>query len=289
MLTSVGVVIGLIVITSDTLDVRQHLYVRTTTATGLTQDTRVFLQGLQVGRVSQVNPNVTESGLNFVAELSLQQTFPDGTPLQLPRGTVAIITEPSPIAASVIRLEMPSAATDVLAPGDTLESRRLASAVDLLGEVATELKEEVLAMIQQTRMLMERSRRTMATTDAFLSATGSTLDSTRPRIDSALALLTTSLERTNDVLAEVTPRVGPLQDSLTTTLARANLVLSRVDTIAASAQTILTDDQALIHDALAQLASAAAALDHFVREVSRRPTRLLTGVEPPARDTSESR
>ena len=58
VLGSLGVILGLVVVTSDVFDEPQEIYMRTTTATGLTEDTKVLLQGLEVGRLDQINPQV---------------------------------------------------------------------------------------------------------------------------------------------------------------------------------------------------------------------------------------
>ena len=81
MLVSAGVVLGLFLLTSNPLERRQDFFMRATTADGLERDTRVFLQGLQVGRVTQIVPRVDAGELFFVAHLSLLMQYPDGTPL----------------------------------------------------------------------------------------------------------------------------------------------------------------------------------------------------------------
>ena len=97
------------------------------------------------------------------------------------------------------------------------------------------------------------------------------------------------MNRTATILSEVSPRIGPLQDSLMLTLAEARSILSNFDTLATSAQAFLAENRETVRLALEQLAHASRTLDHFAQEVSRRPTRLRTGVEPPPPDTSEAR
>ena len=289
ILGSIGIILGLLVVTSDALDDRAEIYMRAATANGLTNDTRVFLQGLQVGRVMQVNARVEREGLSFVARLSLQATFPDGTPLQVPVGTRGVIAEPSPISASVVRLEFPAnsnAPPSFLQPGDTIESARVPGAFDILGGVASELKEEVLQTLVQTRALIDESTRAIAQSQRMIISTQGVIDSTTPKIDEALVLLATSLERTNELLAEVTPRIGPLQDSLTATLAQARRILGSFDTLATSAHAILNDNRNVVREALDRITSTTRLLNHFAEQVTRRPTRLLTGVKPPPPDSS---
>ena len=293
VLGTFGVILGLIVVTSDLFDEPQEIYMRTTTAAGLTEDTKVLLQGLEVGRLDEINPQVDANGLVFIAHLHLRQTYPDGTPLQILAGTRAVIAEPSPISAAEVRLELPARKVGTepvyLVPGDTIESQRLPGALDLLEGVATELKGQVLATLEQTRTLMQQGTLAIAQTQGMLASTETMFGRTAPQIDSALQLLVNTLEQTEVILSEVSPRIGPMQDSLMLTLAEARSILRNFDTLATSAQDFLEDNRETVRRALEQLTQTTRILDHFAREVSRRPTRLLTGVEPPPPDTAGAR
>ncbi len=289
ILASIGVVLGLLVVTSNALDDRQEIYMRAATANGLTQDTRVFLQGLQIGRVTQVDARVDGLEVSFVAELSIERTYPDGTPLRLPVGTRAVITAPLPISAAEIDLQIPKggAGAAFLQPGDTIDATRLPGAIDLLGELATELKDEVLQTLAQTRDLIEQSTSAIAQTHSVLESTQDVIGASTPQIEEALELLATSLERTDQILTEVSPRIGPLQDSLTAMVSQARRILSSFDSLTATAQDLLNENRSVLQEALARLVHTTRVLDNFAEQVTRRPLRLLTGVKPPPPDTTE--
>jgi ABC-type transporter Mla subunit MlaD len=291
MLAIIGIVLGLLVVTSNALDVRQEFYMRATTADGLNEDTRVFLQGLQVGTVTEVNPRVEVQGVSFVARLSLQRTYPDGTPLQLPVGTQAVIAAPLPISAAEVDLEIPrqTGGTVFLEPGDTIDAHRIPSAMDLLGEVATELKAEVVQTLALSRALIEQSTARIAEADAVIELAEGVFEATTPKIEDALSLLATSLERTDQILAEISPRVGPMQDSLMATLSHARLILSSFDTLAMTAHGLLNENRSVVLEALERLNHTTLLLDYFAEQITRRPTRLLTGVTLPPPDTTEMR
>lgn len=292
MLVAVGVVLGMLALSSTTLERRQDFFMRTDEADGLSGGTRVLLQGLQVGRLTQIVPRIDSTGLVFIGRLSLQMSYPDGTPLNVPVGTRAIIAEPSPISAAEVRLEPPEqsgAAIEYLQPGDTIESTRLPGAVDLLADLSAELKEAVLLTLEQTRILMTQSTRTLVQSEAVIASTQEMLSTTTPQVDEALQLLAASLERTRQILAEVSPRIGPLQDSLTSTLSQARHLMVALDTLVADARAMLGENRAVVQEALARLTNTTRILDNFADQVSRRPLRLLTGVEPPAPDTGNGR
>ena len=292
MLVTIGIVLGLLVLSSNTLERRQDFFMRTAEADGLSGDIRVLLQGLQVGRMTQIVPRVDSSGLVFIGRLSLQVSYPDGTPLNVPVGTRAIIAEPSPISAAEVRLEPPAqsgAAIQYLQPGDTIESTRVPGAIDLLADLSSELKDAVLLTLDQTRVLMSQSTRTLIQSEAVIASAQDVLSTTTPKVDEALQLLAASLERANQILAEVSPRIGPLQDSLTSTLVQARHLMIALDTLVADASVMLGENRAIVRDALVSLTNTTRILDHFADQVTRRPLRLLTGVKPPAQDTGNGR
>ena len=292
MLVTIGIVLGLLALSSNTLERRQDFFMRADEADGLSGDIRVLLQGLQVGRLTQIVPRVDSSGLVFIGRLSLQVSYPDGTPLNVPVGTRAIIAEPSPISAAEVRLEAPAqsgAAIQYLQPGDTIESTRVPGAIDLLADLSSELKDAVLLTLEQTRVLMSQSTRTLIQSEAVIASAQDVLSTTTPKVDEALQLLAASLERANQILAEVSPRIGPLQDSLTSTLVQARHLMIALDTLVADASVMLGENRAIVRDALVSLTNTTRILDHFADQVTRRPLRLLTGVKPPAQDTGNGR
>lgn len=280
ILVSIGIALGVLIVTSNLLEARTDLYMRAATAEGLTEDTRVSLQGLQIGRVVEVNPKVDSTGLVFIARLAIRDAYPDGTQLSLAVGTRAVIEQLTPITPLVIRLETPATADGFLAPGDTIESERHRSALDVLGEVAAGLKDELIETLQQSRRLMDRSGRAVTTTQEMI-------ETTTPLIQHALQQLNAGLEHADQLMGEITPRIGPLHDSLTATLAMSRSILSRIDTLAISTGELLDENQDIIRDAVEHLRRSSLILEHFADQVSRRPTRLLTGVQPPVPDTSD--
>jgi ABC-type transporter Mla subunit MlaD len=204
-----------------------------------------------------------------------------------------VIAAPLPISitAAAVELEMPgqTSGTVFLQPGDTIDSDRIPGAVDLLAEVATAMKSEVLQTLAQTRALIEQSTSTIAQTHDLIESTQRVIGTTTPRVEEALELLAASLERTDQILTEISPRVGPLQDSLAATLAQARSILTSFDTLATNAHQMLAENRGAIQEALTRLLHTTTVLDHFAEQVTRRPLRLLTGVDLPPPDTTEQR
>ena len=279
ILVTLGVLVGALVLTSGALEGRYVLYMSTDEAEGLTQDTRVVLQGLSIGRVKEISPHLdaTTNTLSFVATLSVRERFPDGARLQLPAGTEArIAPPPTVVGPSQVQLIMPPASpgATLLEEGDTIRATRRASVMESLEGIAGEVRGQLDTLLANTRALLTQTTRTV-------TKTGTLLDETRPRVEQVLARIDASLSRTERILAQVEPRVGPLSDSVVTTLANTNTLLGQLDSLAVIAQTIALENRADLSQAIARLSRAAEILQHFSDQISRRPLRFLTGVTPP--------
>ena len=279
ILGALGVTIGVLVLTSGLLERHYMLHMRVATAEGLSQDTRVILQGLAIGRVSQVNPQLDQatSTLNFVAELSIRERFPDGTRLRLPVGTKAVITQPTPIVVSpIIDLVMPPASPDqaILQPGDTIDSERPPSVLDAISSIASTLSRDIGATLEETRQLVTRSIHTVDEISRLLATTS-------PQLESTLARLAESLDHAERIMSDIEPRVGPLADSMVATFADTRQVLLQLDSLATIAHGMATDNRVAISESIKHLHRSAIILENLVDQLSRRPLRALTGVTPP--------
>lgn len=284
LLVTIGVVAGTLIVTSDLGIVRNDLYLRVASAEDLTSDTRVVLQGLQVGRVRQVNPVVDTltQRISFIARLAVQDRFPNGTELRLPAGTRAVISQATPIAPTVVDLVPPERIRfgAFVAPGDTLEAERSRNLLDELGEMAGGMRGELEGILAGTRDLLVRTDTAVRQAQATLAANG-------PLVEQVLRQLGETLTRTQGVLADVGPRIGPLYDSLTAAITDTRTVLAKLDTIATAAQDLTVENRDVVRQIAESLRRSTAVLEHFADQVSRRPTRLLTGVTPPP-DTTRS-
>lgn len=285
VLAAVGVVLATIIRTGRLQSGdRFPLYMRTEVAQNLTRDTRVFLQGLEVGRLRQVNPvaDTVTGSLTFVALLEVNKRFSDGTQLTLPVGTEAMVNQPTPIAAPEVHLIIPSepGVSRLLAPGDTIESTRRMSALDLLGKVASQMKDELLATFQEVRALIRTSNQ--AAVDARAK-----LNETTPRINTLLAQVSDILDRTESILTDTQPRVAMIQDTVLAALSDTRQLIQKMDSLAVVAHTMAGENRATINDIIGHMQRTAEILSHFADQVSRRPLRILSGITPPD-DTATS-
>ncbi len=278
VLTTLGIVVGTLIVTSGLGDVRYDLYMRTESAQDLTRDTRVLLQGLEIGRVEELNPVTSASGtLQFIARLSINEHYPDGKPVLLPNGSRAIIAQTSsnPISAPVVQIVAPKTlprAMISLQPGDTLDSERRAGTMDQLGDVAQRLSVDIQTALNQTRTLLAGTNRAVSRTDSLLATA-------TPMIRDVLVEIKGTLERTDRMLATVEPRLPAIGDSITATLADTRRLLNRLDSVATNANLLASENRVGIAETIDHLRRSSVQMDHFIDQVSRRPVRMLTGVK----------
>jgi ABC-type transporter Mla subunit MlaD len=278
ILVGIGVVVGMAIVTSGLGERRTTFYLRTPTAEALTPDTRVVLRGLDVGRLRDISPLVDSAtgALQFIGRLAVRERFPNGTELRLPRGTRAEIVQPTPIASAVVELVLPEVVDGqtYLEAEDTIPATRPEGVLDALSEMADELRGEIQAVLQDTRVLMARTTAAVEGTRTLMATNG-------PLVTEVLTRLADNLERSDRLLAEVEPRVGPMNDSVLATLGDTRRTLQSADSVLRLAGDIAQENRAYAKQIAERLLRTAVVLEHFSDQISRRPARLLTGVTPP--------
>ncbi|MGH9261330.1 MAG: MlaD family protein [Acidimicrobiales bacterium] len=285
VVAAIGVVLGAVIATSGWGERRYDLFMRTESAEGITTDTRVFVQGLEVGRVKGVAPRVDSvSGrIAFVARLSLKQAFADGSSLRLPVGTRAEIDASSPISSAArIDLLPPDSAGPARAfieAGDTIVSWRKGSAMEAVAQVAQGLSRQVDVVLRQTN-------RTLLAVEATVGHAERSLARAGPEVVTAVNGLARSVARIDSLVGRVSE--AGLADSLVATLRASALILARLDSLTAQGLTLVAENRADLRQTVTNLTQVSRQLDHFVEEMSRRPYRLFTGVRPIPADSAAS-
>jgi ABC-type transporter Mla subunit MlaD len=273
---AIAVVVGALLATSGWLERRYDLYLRAASAEGLTTDSKVLLQGLEVGRVASVSPRVDSvtRTVSFLAKLSMIHRFSGGAELRLPRGTHGQLEPASQISQAVlIRLVLPDSAHragDLLSAGDTIDSDRKVPVLDQVAEVAQHMSKEVEEVLHRTHQTLEH-------VDAMLAQANGMLRDVRPSVESTLASVSSTMGRVDALVHRLDPG---LADSVSTALALSNRVLLRLDSLATTANAVTAENREDVRTAVSNLTQLTRQLNHLAEEVSRRPYRLLTGVKP---------
>ena len=267
---TIALVIGALIATSGWGERRYDLYVRVTSADGISRGTAVVIEGLDVGQVTSILPRVdsTTRRISFVAKLSVKERFEDGSRLQLPFGTRAELVQASQISAAVaIRLILP----DTLHPhhtylhaGDTLDSRRRGSALDAVAEVADQLSQRVQELVRTATQTLVRVQ--------------STLRDVTPDVERTLSGVAATMGRLDSVVNRFARR--GLADSVSVAVANTNRLLLRLDSLAREAHSLTAENRSDLRATVTNLTEASRQLNNFVDQMSRRPFRALTGVQP---------
>jgi ABC-type transporter Mla subunit MlaD len=273
---AIAVVVGALLATSGWGERRYDLYLRAASADGLSADSRVLLQGLEVGRVNRVVPRVDSATrtVSFIARLSMIERFSGGVDLRLPAGTRGELEPANPYSSAVlIRLVLPDSnrrTGRLLTEGDTIETSRKVPVLDQVADVAQQLSKEIEDVLSRTNRSLEH-------VDAILAQANGVLKDVRPSVESTLADVATTMGHVNKLVQRLDPG---LADSVSRAIALSTRVLLRVDSLAAQAGQMTSENREDVRVAVANLTQLTRQLNHLADEVSRRPYRLLTGVKP---------
>lgn len=280
---AIALVVGALIATSGWGERRYDLFLRVTSADGLSQDTKVSVQGLAVGRISSVSPRVDSvtRRISFIAQLSVKERFSDGSILRLPIGTRAEIVQPSQISPAMeVQLILPDSlgrGRAYLDAGDTLDSRRKGGALEAFAQVASDISNNLKDALRQTTRTLVRVQSTVTQTER-------TLRDVTPNVERTLGSVATTMGRVDSLIERL--HRGGFADSVAATIAGTNRLLVRLDSLAREASALTTENRADLRATVMNLTEASRQLNHFVDQMTRRPYRALTGVKPLPRDSA---
>jgi ABC-type transporter Mla subunit MlaD len=283
LVAMVAVVIAALVATSGWGTDRYAIYVRTSSAQDLTVDTKIFLQGLEVGRITAINPRPAASAgqLEFILRLSLLDRFPDGTPLRLPRGTVAEVVPAGLVGGSQVQLRVLSDSGGTLAPSDTIGLTRSGSALDAFGALARDLKGTIEGTLVSATATMNAVR---VLADSLSRATGTArrfLAGVQPATEKLMAGVTANLESLRHLTDSTTPRSGVTLRQVDSTLAQSRVLMGHLDSLARVVTALGTENRPEIGALVVNLRQLSEQMQYILEQVGRRPLRLITGVRIP--------
>ncbi|HEU4763344.1 MAG TPA: MlaD family protein [Gemmatimonadales bacterium] len=290
----VGVALVLAVAVYFTLGWNQRrwdLYITAASAQDLNADTKVFLQGLEVGRVAAVNPRIdgAHGALSFLVRVRIDQHFEDGSPVRLPVGTTAEIAAASALGGAVISLNTPAAASGaMLNPDDTIGSVRHTTPLDQIAQVADSLARQVSLVLTDTRTVLQDVDGTVRLVHRQVNDAAPALQRSIAGVAATLAELQPLLRHADTLVSSADGHFRVLQDSLVRTLGTAHALTLHLDSLVNLARTMGTENREDIRATVANLQATSAQLEYFVDQVSRRPLRMLSGVHPPPPDSARA-
>ncbi|HTR21038.1 MAG TPA: MlaD family protein [Gemmatimonadales bacterium] len=284
IVTAIAVVVGALLATSGWGERRYDLYLRAANAEGLTIDSRVLLQGLEVGRVVNVSPRVDSMTrhVSFIARLKVIERFSGGANLRLPVGTSAQLEQANQLSPNVlVRLVLPDtvrrgAGNAMLVAGDTIDSERKAPVLNEVADVATRLSTEVTDVLHA-------AHQTLLAVQSTLRQANTTIADLRPDVRRTLANVASTMDRINTLVARVDPG---LADTVSRAVVLSTRTLARLDSLIANANAMTVENRQDIRGTMQNIDHLTLQLNHLAEEMSRRPYRFLTGVKPLSFDTN---
>ncbi|HET7043198.1 MAG TPA: MlaD family protein, partial [Gemmatimonadales bacterium] len=219
-----------------------HVYATSPSAEGLNSDTKVFLQGLEIGRVKSVSPRSGGKGpVTFLVDLELNQRFANDSLIRIPRDIIARIADAGFVGGKAISLETPppvpgapappAASVRDLAEGDTITGIPKASPLGQIADVADSLARQVSFVLADTRRLLNTIDGTVRDVRGQVATAGPHLQSTLAEVDAGMRHLEPTLRHASALASTADSGFGPLADSITRTMGAARLLLMRLDTL----------------------------------------------------------
>ncbi|HTT66754.1 MAG TPA: MlaD family protein [Gemmatimonadales bacterium] len=261
---------------------RYDVYVRTDNAQDIAPDTKIYLQGLEVGRVAAIAPLPLGGAgrLQFIVRLRLVDRFPDGTPLRLPRGTYAEASS-GLLGGSQLELSVRRDSGGTLAPGDTISMQRGTSPLEAFGDLARDLKSTIQHALVSATGTMDMVR---VLADSLRLATGTArrlLIATQPGAERMLAGVNANLDRLQVVLDSTNTRTGLTFQQVDATLAQSRQLLASLDSLTRQMTGLAGENRPDIRQMIANFRDISAQLGYVLEQLSRRPLRFISGVKIP--------
>lgn len=251
------------------------LYTEFDVVEGLNEQTPLRLQGFAVGRIRSIRPETTEQGATvFRVEMGVDRKFLGEGGLFIPEGTLARVAFPPVVGPPFIILEPPPEGGAGLEEGAEIPGLRTEPFLDQIQVLTGQLSFTVTETLLRTVELMDSVQGTLQRLDR-------TLDMTTTVVPGLLETVETSLASAEALMAQVTAQIDTTAPLMRASLDSANALLGDSRRLMGDVEGLLATSQPRAETILASLDSLTFMLNHFMRQVSERPTRLLTGVRPP--------
>ena len=282
LVATVALVLIALIATSGWGVDRYDVYVRTDNAQDIAVDSKIYMQGLEVGRVAGIAPRPvgTAGRLEFILRMSLLDRFPDGTPLRLPRATAAEV-QSGLLGGAQVQLTVQSDTGGTLAPGDTIEMHRGTSMLDAFGALARDLKGTIEnALVSATGTL--NAVRSLA--DSLTVATGTArrfLAAAQPGTEKILTGVSVNLDRLRLVLDSANVRTGLTFAQLNSTVGQGRTLLASVDSLTRLLIAMGGENRPEVNHIIVNFRNISTQLGYVLEQLSRRPMRFISGVKIP--------
>ncbi|OGT94524.1 MAG: hypothetical protein A2083_00925 [Gemmatimonadetes bacterium GWC2_71_9] len=296
VIATVAIVVVALVATAGWNVRHFDLYIRTDDARDIALDTKIYMQGLEVGRVTAIAPRPTNrlGRLEFIVRAKMVERFPDGTPLRLPRATGAEV-ETALLGGSTLQLSTSDSIPGTLEPGDTIGMRRRTPAMEAFGALATDLKGTIQDALVATTATLNSVKRLA---DSLSAATGTArqfVTGIRPGTERTLKELVANLERVRALIDTNDVRAGTVIGQLDSTLLQTRRLMASADSATRLMTSMGAENRPEIRAIIVNVRQLSEQMQYVMEQLGRRPMRIITGVRIPdslsvgGRDTTRRR
>lgn len=256
----------------------QSLYADFPTVTGVSTETPVMLNGYKVGHVEEIVP-VADSvgGLRFRVRM-LVQWHPGGGAVPYRRGLRVRLIPPAieVLGTAIIRLEPPTVAGVALPPGALVPPLAYTSPFEGAQARVDSMGIELSKTLADTRRLLGVLVQTASATTGAATATAGVANAAAGQLTLLASDTRLRLATADSLMRDVrtlTPSARATADSLQALLGDSRRAVARLTRLADT-------NEPQLARTLASLDTTSALLQHFMRQVTARPLRVLTGVKP---------
>jgi ABC-type transporter Mla subunit MlaD len=255
------------------------LYAEFPRLTGVSTETPVMLNGFKVGQVDDIEPRTDSLGqLTFRVRMSVLWHPGGGERIPYRAGMRVLLNPPAieQLGTAILRLEAPSVPGPPLARGATLPVLPYLSPLEGAQTRIDSLGGELTRTLTDTRALLTMLVKTASATTGAATATAGVANVAAQQLATlatdtrARLALADSMMRDMRTLA---PTAKATADSLQALLGDSRRAIARLSRMADANEPQLTRT-------LASLDTSSALLQHFIKQVSAKPMRVLTGVAP---------
>jgi ABC-type transporter Mla subunit MlaD len=255
------------------------LYAEFPRLTGVSTETPVMLNGYKVGQVDDIEPRTGPLGqLTFRVRMSVLWHPGGGDIVPYRTGMRVLLTPPAieQLGTAILRLEPPAIPGAALSRGATIPVLPFQSPLEGARTRIDSLGGELTRTLTDTRALLNVLVRTASAATGAATATAGVANAAAQQLTVLATDTRSRLAMADSLMHDVrtlTPGAKATADSLQALLGDSRRAVARLTRMADANEPQLTRT-------LASLDTSSALLQHFIRQVSAKPLRVLTGVAP---------
>ena len=255
------------------------LYAEFPTLTGVSTETPVMMNGYKVGHVEDIAPLTDADGrLRFRVKMLVQWHPGGGGMVPYRRGMRVRLIPPAieVLGTALLKLEPSTTPGGPLPPGAMVPMIPYVSPFEGAQARVDSLGVEMTHTLTDTRRLLNTLVRTASAATGAATATAGVANSAAQQLEVLAGDTRLRLATADSLMRDVrtlTPSARATADSLQALLGDSRQAVQRLTRLADANEPQLTHT-------LASLDTTSALLQHFMRQVSDRPLRVLTGVKP---------